>query len=202
MNRIPQEKVKAPSSNQANTSPIYGKLPYLSSTNTPRKHHRRMDTKWNENFEKLVEFKKRHGHVNVPHAVGKLGTWVNSQRNQYKEYLNLLGGGKPKQFSTRPNGKPIFRTVLSPDRIHKLNSIGFRWQIRACHVPWEKRYKELAAYKEQFGTTDVPIGFHDTKGLARWLKNQRIHYAKKKQGKPTRLSDEQVEKMNKLNFTW
>jgi hypothetical protein len=36
-----------------------------------------------------------------------------------------------------------------------LDSIGFVWEIQE-HVPWEKMYQRLIAYKNQHNCTNVP----------------------------------------------
>jgi len=165
-----------------------------------------MDINWNKNFELLVEFKRQNGHTNVPHATGKLGIWVDSQRSQYKEYLHRAQGGERTQFATRSNGKPIYRTALSRDRIDKLNSIGFQWQVRACQKPWAVRYKELQQYHAEHGHVNPPVSYNggdgSCEGLGRWCQYQRGHYQQLKEGKPTRMTQERVEQLDALGFDW
>jgi hypothetical protein len=65
-------------------------------------------------FAALVEFKKTHGHCNVPQKSRghisleqkRLGKWVNSQRTHYK------------------------RGKLRNDRKQQLEAIGFVWNLR------------------------------------------------------------------------
>ena len=71
----------------------------------------RSDILWDANFDKLLEFKEVNGHCNVPlrkkaHQLKSLGTWVNNMR--------LAKRG------TQPGR-------LTPDRIRRLNEIGFLW---------------------------------------------------------------------------
>ena len=58
---------------------------------------------WETRLNELVRYKTEHGDCDVPRRQGKLGTWVNHQRQQYKK------------------GK------LPQDRIDQLESIGFDW---------------------------------------------------------------------------
>jgi hypothetical protein len=63
---------------------------------------------WQQNFDDLKAFKIEHGHCRVPQDYApnnQLGTWVGTQR----------------QF--RATGK------LSPERIAKLQALGFEWKI-------------------------------------------------------------------------
>jgi len=69
---------------------------------------------WEDMFASLVEFKKIHGHCNVPQKSReyksleqkRLGKWVNSQRTAYS------------------------RGKLNPARKQQLDSIGFVWNLR------------------------------------------------------------------------
>ena len=58
---------------------------------------------WETRFNDLVKYKVKHGDCDVPQRQGKLGTWVNTQRTNYK------------------------KDNLSKDRIDRLNVIGFDW---------------------------------------------------------------------------
>ena len=62
-----------------------------------------LELKWNHRLEELVEYKNSTGHTNVPRTSGPLGEWVSNQRKR--------------------QGK------LTPDRIEKLNLIGFQWSL-------------------------------------------------------------------------
>ena len=61
---------------------------------------------WETRFKELVRYKTDHGDCNVPKSQGKLGTWVQTQRQQYK------------------------KNRLAQDRIDRLDSIGFDWTPR------------------------------------------------------------------------
>jgi hypothetical protein len=73
---------------------------------------------WEKMFAALVEFKKNHGHCNVPQKSRghisleqkRLGKWVNSQRTHY------------------------YRRKMRPDRQRQLESIGFVWNLRPILV--------------------------------------------------------------------
>ena len=64
---------------------------------------------WERMLERLLEFKKVHGHCNVPQKQGtnkRLGKWVNTQRTHFK------------------------RGKLKPERQRQLDAIGFVWNLR------------------------------------------------------------------------
>ncbi len=70
-------------------------------------------TVWEEKYAALQQFQRRNGHLNVPIACQeypKLGTWVKSQRRQWK----LLSIGQ--------------RSCMTIARARKLDAIGFCWE--------------------------------------------------------------------------
>jgi len=67
-----------------------------------------LDYQWEQSFVELIKFKKKNGHCNIPRCYSespKLGLWLSSQRISKK------------------NGR------LSPERINKLDSIDFVWEM-------------------------------------------------------------------------
>ena len=70
---------------------------------------------WDERFQELKKYMETHGHCNVSIRHGSLGVWVNNQRRNHR----LLKEGKS--------------SVMSEDRIHKLESIDFCWSCKRQH---------------------------------------------------------------------
>ena len=62
-------------------------------------------TSWDDRFDKLKAYKEKNGNCNVPQKEGKLGRWVNTQREAYKK------------------GK------LSKERIASLKEVEFAWTL-------------------------------------------------------------------------
>jgi hypothetical protein len=72
---------------------------------------------WDKRFEELCEWKRAHGHCNVPtQTTGSLGRWVSKQRIQ---------------MTYRRNGE---YSQLTDDRIDKLNSIGTDGWGKSHHI--------------------------------------------------------------------
>jgi hypothetical protein len=97
------------------------------------------DTKWEIMFDRLVEFKKKYGHCLVPNRYkndNKLGSWVSTQRKQYK----ALACGR------------YDATTLPTHRIKKLDEIGFVWSTSdPRRVDWEVRYSQLKDFFRKYG---------------------------------------------------
>ena len=65
---------------------------------------------WDDRMEQLNEYKKEHGHVNVPPRHGSLGMFLSYQRRNYK----LLLAGK-------------LANSMTQERAKKLEALGFKW---------------------------------------------------------------------------
>ena len=124
----------------------------------PRKKKQRtgklgkQSARWNDMFDRLLEFKRLHGHCLVPNRYANdpsLGAWVSTQRRHYK----MLKSGEKNVSSP-----------MTPERASRLASIGFAWATSdPRHVPWETRFKELLEFKREHGTlarTDFCRHFH------------------------------------------
>ena len=78
-------------------------------------------TPWETRLNELKKFKEQHGHCNVPSTYPKnqpLAYWVFKQRGQFRIYQ--------KRDYVIP-GEKRQTCHMTPDRIRKLDEIGFEW---------------------------------------------------------------------------
>jgi hypothetical protein len=115
------------------------------------------ETRWNEKYQELIEFKEIYGHCNVPtntKVYKKLGVWVQTQR-QYRETLS-----KEKQV--------------------KLEEIEFDWGFKA--KDWLYMYSLLKEYYYLRGYSNVkwepnnPEWVDKIKPIYKWLELQIVKY--------------------------
>ncbi|WP_257666480.1 helicase associated domain-containing protein [Parapedobacter tibetensis] len=128
---------------------------------------------WQAKFWELKAFKDKFGHCNVPQHWQEnhvLGRWVIRQR--------------------------VRKDKLSPDRIDRLNGIGFIWDLPDFW--WECKYSELLAFKEKYGHCNVSKGTDGYKPLADWIVKQRKDFKQKE----TRLDTWKIGKLNQAGFNW
>jgi superfamily II DNA or RNA helicase len=133
----------------------------------------KLESNFEESFRDLMAFKTTYGHCRVPvksEDYLDLGYFVLSKRRQY-----LLG-------------------KLSPDRIARLESIGFEWAPNASD--WEKMFEDLKTYKHNHGDCRVPISYSFNKPLANWVSKQRKSYSEGK------LSPDYITRLEELGFEW
>eukprot|EP00979_Chaetoceros_neogracilis_P002040 scaffold366_cov213-Chaetoceros_neogracile.AAC.2 len=149
---------------------------------------------WNERFEELKSYKQDKGNCNVPIRYKNnpsLGQWVSTQRQEY--------GAKKKGNKTN----------ITAERIKALEEVGFVWSLRdtskmAPRKTWDAHFQSLKDFKEKNGHCDVRVRSkqHPTGSLGRWVEKQRHHYNSRVDGKESKISDEQIEKLEELGFKW
>lgn len=127
---------------------------------------------WDTRFQELVEFQSIHGHCLVPLAKVELGEWVHNQRQRYR------------------------KKTLRPDRVQKLESIGFVWNARPCcvnksrastkeDIKWHEKYRELQEFvrQQQNGSNNnnssVVISLKNgaDPSLVSWMDHQRVLFS-------------------------
>jgi superfamily II DNA or RNA helicase len=107
-----------------------------------------LESRWDSRFSELLEYKAKHGVVDVPHIWPTgLGQWVTNQ----------------KAFARA--GK------MSDDRRLKLDEIGISWESEKQRFAWRDRFTELVAYKAKHGRINVSQEFPVE--LGKWIRKQR-----------------------------
>lgn len=118
---------------------------------------RRQDT-WEHRLGELLEFRRVHGHVNVPRHWPdnpRLGTWVGNQRRLLR--LRRLGAG----------------------RLRRLADLGISWgglheRREAQRSAWERMFEILRGFREEHGHLVMPRRWARERQLAPWLATQRF----------------------------
>ena len=131
-----------------------------------------------EFFEKVVAYKAKHGTFRGIIIDKEIGTTVSNIRCAYKG---------------------IGRTKLTQEMIDKLNSIGFPWQAdkNEYQAKWfPEFYEKVVAYKEKHGTFN---GITTDKEIGHKVGIVRCAY-KGKGG--TKLTQEMIDKLNEIGFSW
>ena len=140
---------------------------------------------WDDGFGKLKEFAQLNGDANVPsnYIDAPLYRFVNTQRTEYRKLVD----GKMK-------------SSLTPQRISKLEEIGFVWNTNDAR--WVERYNDLKAYKSLHGTCNVPDKYELNQTLATWVRNQRTQYRKAQNGVVSTMTNGRIELLESVGFEW
>ncbi|MCX6981027.1 MAG: Helicase associated domain protein [Verrucomicrobia bacterium] len=126
---------------------------------------------WDERFGQLEAFREKQGHCNVPDRFPEnpsLGKWVRWQR--------------------------FNRSELAPERIARLEQIGFDWD--PFDSAWAEKYSELEQYKAVHGNCNVPQLFPANRSLAAWVAGQR------QARNADRLKPERLKQLEAIGFVW
>merc|ERR1712238_138086 len=140
--------------------------------NRKRKRSTYHDTQWSEKFKLLKAYRKKKGDTNVPQnceADPELAVWLRHQRNEYKA------------------------KKLDSERIIKLNSIGFVWDVQ--DAAWTTRYNELKSYQSEHNNSTKVSRYHgENIKLGDWVQDQR------KRSKNDTLSKDRKVLLTKIGF--
>lgn len=132
------------------------------------------DQRWQAQFERIKKFKEEHGIFphEIPYEqitdtdIRRLADWGRRQKRLYKAFKD---------------GKPLApQTGLSPERITKLEKIGWSWD--RYQLRWENRYKQLVKYYKHHGNSLVPLNYATNPQLGKWVSEQRTKYRYMKEG--------------------
>ena len=145
----------------------------------------RLETAWERNYAYAEAYYREHGDLLVPVKYVtpdgfKLGKWISNLRDQY------VNGEK--------------RTVLTPERIARLNAIGMQWDVHS--VRWEQNYLEALRYYREHGDLNVPVGYKTDTGfsLGAWIRNLRQTRQGRSRQRP--LTAEQIARLDAIGMEW
>jgi Helicase associated domain/Homing endonuclease associated repeat len=124
---------------------------------------------WDARFNELKKFKKKYGHFDVP--------------KRSKEYPALSYWCVNQRRRTQYN---------RPDRVAKLNKIGFTWNVPDSH--FEDNFRKLQQYQQKNGHCQVKES--ENLSLSKWC--GRIRHERKK----GTLKAERISRLTALGFEW
>lgn len=102
-----------------------------------------------------------------------------------------------KQYKLLQDGK---QSSITPERIALLEDLDFAWN--AQEAAWGRHMTDLKKFREQTGHCHVPLNHPDFPKLGLWVKEQRRHYTLLKQGKPSHMTQDRADELDKLGFVW
>ena len=164
-------------------------LDAIQRTSGNKRKRRAPIQSFDDRFNDLMAFKAKYGHCDVPRTGenASLGTWCIELKRSYKKIQN--------------NQKP--RTKLSDEQIQRLNDAGFNWSLEKLASGFDKRFNGLMAFKAKYGHCDVSQ-LSENASLGTWCSELKRSYKKiQNNQKPrTKLSDEQIQRLNDAGFKW
>jgi len=142
---------------------------------------------WEQWYTELLTHRLTHNSFQVPTA-NPLHRWTQEQRIEYEKYTKG------------------FPSVLTNERITKLNFVGFPWKEDGPSVStdpsksWEEMFAELLAFRVRFQSFEVPQENYQLHG---WMEMQRIMLEKHLESvDESDLVEERVRKLQEVGFPW
>jgi len=171
------------------------KPPHPGKSSLPKQKQKQKQTKlsFEERCNDLIQFRDKFGHCNVPRNFSdnpSMSIWCTVMRTMY---------------SRLQKGRPIDRN-LSPDRISRLEEIGFNWDVNASR--FEKHCCDLEAFNDINGHCHVPDNYPDNQSLSKWCKLIRFSYHRIQQpgtppkGSGINMSTERIARLEEIGFEW
>ena len=143
------------------------------------------DLAWERYFNEAKKYYIRHGNLNtaanmVTDSGVRLGAWICQLR------------------TCRKSG--IKKAYLSEERIRMLDDIGMIWDVP--DYLWEENFAECMEFYREHGNLDIPNAYCSPKGLkiGGWLRRQRL--LRKGQSSGTKLSREQITRLDSIGMVW
>ena len=156
---------------------------------------------WHASLAEVVNFKKVHGHCNVPREWKhdpKVGNWVHTQR---------------RQFFARKQDR---RNDMTDERIRKLEDIGFELTLGRgkCTIKrkrkmkansednWDASLAKVVNFKKEHGHCNVPCKWKRDPKMGNWVYTQRKQFFFRKQDRRNNMTDERIRKLEDIGFEW
>lgn len=132
-----------------------------------------VSTRWEQMFQKLVDFKNENGHLNVPRTTPEyveLGNWLQTQR------------------AAKRYNRPVI-----VQRGKRLDEIGFVWKTVERDA-WDSMFERLLQFKKTYGHCNVPQRWPADRKLGRWVNSTRH--------RTSRLKEHQIKQLASIGFLW
>lgn len=163
---------------------------------------------WRQKHHLLYQFRAKFGHCRVPPRYG-VGTeyeglfeWVMDQHYQHQRMLN---GEVTTMTPTRARVLADIGVVFAQmpyDSVSKSPSNSNDHKESKAPSSWSNWMSQLAEYRRKHGDCDVPLKYAANPALGAFVNRQRAEYRKMLAKKPSSMTEERVNDLNRLGFTW
>jgi len=137
------------------------------------------DKLFEEKFNLLKQYSKKHGHCNVN----------NTENHTLAKWCWTIKRERKKKMSR-----------LTRERIARLTELGFVWNTSMHDLRWDQQFAGVKAFKKKHGHFNAIFSMRNAaeRNLFRWMQIQRKRYASKSK----LLTAEKIAKLNAIGFNW
>ena len=153
---------------------------------------------WEHRFQELIRFHDKHKAFpydlpfeELNHDERKLFYWCQKQKKAYSQLMHQ------KQIE---NEEAKQHHLLVDHRLERLEQIGFTWNCK--DETWMSFYRELEDYQRVHGNCLVPVQYPLNRKFAKWIGGQRHSYKLLKENKPSPMTPQRIQLLEKLGFEW
>lgn len=171
----------------------------------------RSDEKWEQHFQRLLEYKTTNGNCLVPTST-ELGRWLCRQRHNHRykglkedrklrlmdldstclgERLSDLNGGNEDMMNDG-NVVDTNGMIQIPPQLSTKTKYNLAYESK-LHAKWDHYFQQLVAYKNEHGHSNFPTM---NGSLGRWISRQRTLYRSQK------LKSDRFEKLKLIGFAF
>lgn len=166
------------------------------------------EAQWLERYEELKKYRRDHGDTLVPKHYSVypfLGRWVDKQRFDYKRFMAKKKLEEGNEIEDPEEIEELERlaslsTGMTEERVRLLNAVDFIWD--PFNHAWEQKYNEFCMFVRVNGHAAIRSRRKGYDPLARWAEIQRKNYRKKIDGQKTTLTQERIDKLERIGFIW
>jgi len=147
---------------------------------------------WNENYEKLIEYKEKNGNMVFPSGNSKLSkkdlhlrNWVIRVR---KEYQRLQSGKEADLSAIQMKKLSDINFLFNPKKISHSKSNKEIWESRLQALKdYKARYGDFAMHKKEASTTKL-------------IQKMRREYKMRQRGEHNGLTDKRIAQLEEIGF--
>lgn len=148
---------------------------------TPERHLETQSVFKEDHYQRLKYFHEKYGHSNV-HWHKNTG-------------LTIICSNLQAAYQRKQAGKT---TMLTDEHVARLDAIEFSWTLKAARPTFDESATQWLAYKAKHNGQEPPA----KQQLGCWAGHIRQKYHAKQQGKPSTLTEEQIQKLTDWGFRW
>jgi len=153
------------------------------------------DVSWSTRIQQLEAFRSEMGHLHVDPSYDKfanLGGWARCMREMHRRW--------------QKNGKELSDPSMV-EKLGQLTEMGFAFDLfpdncKRRERSWEHSFNLLLKYRKETGSTRVPHHYEADYRLGSWVAEQREDYMSLIEGKPSKITDKKVRRLEAIGFEW
>lgn len=107
-------------------------------------------------------------------------------------------GSSTVQNQVKDDVEAANHSAMTSNEAHKPKAL----PVGSKSLKWMQSYDLLKEYKDEYGDCLVPRGYPENPKLGSWVAEQRKQYQLRKSNRPSSITDERIQLLDALDFSW